>query len=97
MLNRPKTRRNLIKLCAVTLAFVTVVFFVQVLSHSHAKGQNEGTCQVCQGAHIGSAPATATLAVHTPLLPTGYVPPFVLTFHQELFGHDSPSRAPPTA
>jgi hypothetical protein len=33
----------------------------------------------------------------SPLLAIGFVRPFVVTIHQELFSHDSPSRAPPSA
>jgi hypothetical protein len=33
----------------------------------------------------------------TPLLTSGVVREAVLLFHKELFGHDSPSRAPPVA
>jgi hypothetical protein len=74
-----------------------VLFVAQAASHSHAKGQNEATCQVCQAAHLGPAPQAGILLLHAHLLSTGYVQPFRSGFHEELFFHDSPSRAPPSA
>lgn len=97
MAGRSKTTHVLARVLALTLAIVFVVFLSQVASHSHAKGQNEATCQVCQAAHLGPGPQAGALAVQVPLLSTGYVQPFVLAFHDELFFHDSPSRAPPAA
>jgi hypothetical protein len=97
MVGTHKTRHNLVRALALTLAVMSVLFFSQVLSHSHAKGQTEATCQVCQAAHLGSAPAAGTQSLVAPLLATGYVQPFVAVFHQEFISHDSPSRAPPTA
>jgi Protein of unknown function (DUF2946) len=92
-----KTRSNWVRVFALTLAVVSVLFVAQALSHSHANGQNDATCQVCQAAHVGPAPAAGTASLITPLLATGYVHAFILTIHQEFLFHDSPSRAPPTA
>ena len=97
MVDRAKMRRNLARLLAFSLVLLFVVFVSQVASHSHAKGQNEATCQVCQAAHLGPAPQAGILLLQAPLLSTGYVQPFLLALHEELFFHDSPSRAPPTA
>jgi hypothetical protein len=97
MVGKHKTRHDLARVLALTLAVLFVVFYVQALSHSHANGQNEAACQLCQAARIGSAPASVVPSLLTPLLTIGYVQPFVLAFHQELFFHDSPSRAPPSA
>jgi hypothetical protein len=91
------TRRALVRLLALSLVVLFVVFSAQALGHSHDKGQNETTCQVCQAAHIGSAPASVTPSFFVPLVVSGYIEPFVATFHLELFFHDSPSRAPPAA
>jgi len=97
MVDRAKMRRNLARLLAFSLVLLFVVFVSQVASHSHAKGQNEATCQVCQAAHLGPAPQAGILLLQAPLLSTGYVQPFLPALHEELFFHDSPSRAPPTA
>src|SRR5689334_24158416 len=97
MVDGAKMRRNLARLVAFSLVLLFVVFVSQVASHSHAKGQNEATCQVCQAAHLGPAPQAGILLLHAPLLSAGYVQPFRSGFHEELFFHDSPSRAPPSA
>jgi hypothetical protein len=97
MVDGAKTRGTLGRLLAFSLLIVFVVFVSQVASHSHAKGQNEATCQVCQAAHLGPAPQAGVLLLHAPLLSTGYIPPFLSALHDELFFHDSPSRAPPSA
>jgi hypothetical protein len=97
MLSRPTPMRSLVRVAAIALAFLFVVFGAQAASHSHNNVQDEASCQICQVAHIGSAPAPATLSLFTPILASGYVQPFILKFYQELFFHDSPSRAPPIA
>jgi hypothetical protein len=91
------SKNNWIRVLAFALAVFSVLFVAQVLSHTHAKGQNEATCQVCQAAQLGSAPTAQVSSLVGPLLATGYVQPFVVTIHQEFFFHDSPSRAPPAA
>ncbi len=97
MVRKDKTRHSSLRVLAFSLAILFTLFAAQALIHSHENGQNEATCQVCQAAHIGSVPASVTLAFFALLLVSGYVRPFVLAFHQELFFHDSPSRAPPIA
>jgi hypothetical protein len=92
-----KSKYAWVRMLAFALAVLFVVFSAQALGHSHEKGQNEARCQVCQAAHIGSAPASVAQWLVTPLASSGYVEPFVVAFHQELFFHDAPSRAPPTA
>lgn len=97
MVREPKTRGKVARLLAFSLAVAFVVFVSQVASHSHAKGQNEATCQVCQAAHLAPVPAAGIPLVVAPFVATGYVQPFLLALHEELFFHDSPSRAPPSA
>ena len=97
MVGKHNQRLNLARVLALALAVLFVLFSAQAQGHSHEKGQNEATCQVCQAAHIGSAPASVGLSLFTPLSAGGYVEPFVVAFHQELFFHDCPSRAPPAA
>ena len=95
--NKHKTRSDWVKVFALTLAAMAVLFVAQSLTHTHAKGQNEAACQVCQAAHLGPAPTAGTASLVSPLLATGYVQPVLVTIHEELFFHDSPSRAPPAA
>src|SRR5450755_633423 len=99
MVSKFKKSRGHVRAVALTLAvlFVFIVFVSQGLSHSHPSGRADAACQVCQAAHIGSAPKSLTPSLFSPLVATGYVQPFIVTIHQELFSHDSPSRAPPTA
>jgi hypothetical protein len=97
MVGKRNSRHSLVRVLALSLAVVFVFFVAQVLFHSHAKGQNEATCQVCQAAHLGSSPTAGTTPLVGPLLAGGYVQPFVVSIHQEFFFHDSPSRAPPSA
>ncbi len=97
MLGKHNARSNAVRVLTLTLAVLFALFAAQGLTHSHADGQNEATCQLCQAAHLGSAPTAGTTSLVSPLLATGYVQPFVVTIHQELFFHDSPSRAPPIA
>ena len=97
MVGGHKTRHDLVRLLALTLSVVFVVFCAQALGHSHTNGQDEAACQLCQAAHIGPAQASVTSSLLAPFPTTGYVQPFVVTIHQELFFHDSPSRAPPSA
>jgi Protein of unknown function (DUF2946) len=94
-LSRPAPNHFGLKVVAIALAIVFVVFGAQAASHSHANPQDEAACQVCQVAHSSFAPTPVTLWLFTPFLASGYIQPFVLVFHQELFFHDSPSRAPP--
>ena len=97
MVDRPNTPGSLARLLALSLALLFLAFVAQATSHSHEKGQSEAACQVCQAAHLGPVTQTGIVLFHAPLLTTGYVQPFVAAFHEELFFHDSPSRAPPTA
>jgi hypothetical protein len=92
-----KTRSNWVRVFALTIAVVSLLFVAQALSHSHPKGQSDAACQICHAAHLGSASTAGTASLITPFLATGYVSPFILTIHQEFLFHDSPSRAPPTA
>ena len=97
MLGNHKARLNYVRVFALALAVVSILFAAQLVSHSHAKGQNEATCQICQTAQIGSSPIVGTEALVDPFFAIGYVQPFVATIHQQFFFHDSPSRAPPSA
>lgn len=82
---------------ALGIACCIVLFLVQIVVHDHASGQNEAACRVCHAAHIGSGPAINPLLLAAPLPAAGVVREVELAFCKELFGHDSPSRAPPAA
>lgn len=97
MAGRRKIQQGLSRVLALTLALLFVVFLAQAVAHSHESGQNEASCQVCQAAHLGAAASARALSVISPRLVMGYVQPFVVTFFQELFFQDSPSRAPPVS
>ena len=97
MVQGSQVRRNFARVLAITLALLFVGFISQVASHSHQNPGNEAACHVCQAAHLGPTLQAGCLALETPLVSAGYVQPFLLAFHEELFFHDSPSRAPPSA
>ena len=97
MVDGAKVRGNLARLIALSLAIVFLVFVSQVAGHTHVKGQTEATCQVCHAAHLGPVPEAGIQLLQAARFSTGYVQPFLLALHQELFFHDSPSRAPPSA
>jgi hypothetical protein len=82
---------------ALGIACCIVLFLVQIVVHDHASGQDEAACRVCHAAHIGAGPATTALLLAAPLLASSVVREAILPFHKELFSHDSPSRAPPSA
>jgi hypothetical protein len=96
MNRRHKTNNSWVRFLAFGLAVLSILFVVQAQTHWHANSQDEAACQVCQVAHVGSASAPVGQPLLAPLLTTGYVELFVVSFHQELFFHDSPSRAPPS-
>jgi hypothetical protein len=97
-MHQPRNTRSFIaRALALGIACCIMLFLVQIVVHQHAAGQNEAACRVCHAAHIGSGPAINALILATPLLTSGVVREAVLLFHKELFGHDSPSRAPPVA
>jgi hypothetical protein len=97
MIGKNKTRWDWVRVLVLSLTALFVLFVAQGLSHSHANGRADAACQVCQAAHIGSAPKVLTPSLSSPLIATGYVQPFIVAIHEELFSHGSPSRAPPTA
>jgi len=97
MVGKHNTRLDLVRVLALSMAVLFVLFVGQALNHFHARGQNEAACQVCQAAHIGSGPKALTPSLFSPLLAIGYIQPFVVTIYQEFFFHDAPSRAPPSA
>jgi hypothetical protein len=95
--SRAKAGQRLARVLAVALALFFVLFLSQAVSHSHLNGGSEAACHTCHAAHVGLVSQAGTQALESLLLATGYVQPFLLALHEELFFHDSPSRAPPAA
>jgi hypothetical protein len=83
------------RVLAFTLAVSCILFLSQIAFHAHVKGQTEAACQVCQAAHFTPPASAAAQCLVAPLVSVGYTAPFVAAYHEELFFHDSPSRAPP--
>lgn len=90
-----KTIGNWTSVLTLTLAVLLIVFLTQGTIHTHQNGQQETTCQVCHVAHLGSILPSGTLSLSSAPQSVGYVEPFVASYHEEFFFHDSPSRAPP--
>jgi hypothetical protein len=97
MSQSPNPKSFVARALALGIACCIVLFLVQIVVHDHANGQNEAACRVCHAAHIGSGPTINALLLAAPLLTNGVVREAVLHFSKKLFGHDSPSRAPPIA
>src|ERR1700688_3004746 len=92
MAGERNSRHNLVRVLALSMAVVFVFFVAQVLFHTHARGQNEATCQVCQAAHLGTTSTSRITSLVGPILAGGYVQPFVVVIHREVFFHDSHFR-----
>jgi hypothetical protein len=88
--------RRLAKPLAIALGLLSLLFLLQVTTHSHTNGQDESACRLCQVAHLGAAPAVSVLALSVPLVSFGQVTPNVTLFVSEAFSEHSPSRAPPS-
>jgi len=90
-------RSHIARALALGIACCIVLFLVQIVVHQHVAGQNEAACRVCHAAHMGAAPGINALLLTAPFFPSGCVHEITVQFHKDLFGHDSPSRAPPIA
>jgi len=89
------TKPNHAGAIALTLALLFVVFVTQSGVHSHANGQDDPACGLCQVAHIGIAPAITGVLLSLILLHFGEIPTLVCQYFAEQFSAQSPSRAPP--
>ncbi len=88
--------RRLAKPLAFALALLSLVFLLQVTTHSHANGHDEPACRLCQVAHLGVALAVSNLILSVPLISFGQVAANFTPEVSEFFSEDSPSRAPPS-
>jgi len=77
------------------LACLLFVFLLQVIPHSHANGQDESACRLCQVAHLGVTPAVAEVSLDVPLLQLGSVAALTISVDAQFYFAHSPSRAPP--
>ncbi len=92
---QPKLHR-VTRILALVLALASVVFLAQLIPHSHANGQDEAACRLCQVIHLGVALAVAAVSIATPLVWFGPVHAPALIGHSRIFSAHSSSRAPPT-
>jgi hypothetical protein len=89
-------RRKCLGVLAFSLALLFLVFIAQASIHTHANGQDDPACGLCQVAHMGIAPVAAMALLSLVLLFFGEIStPLCLSFTDPLFAQ-SPSRAPPT-
>lgn len=88
--------RRLAKPLAIALGLLSLLFLLQVTTHSHANGQDESACRLCQVAHLGVAPAVSAPVLSVPLISYGQVTDTVSLNISECFSSHSPSRAPPS-
>ena len=88
--------RRLVVSVAVALALVSLFFLLEVVPHTHANGQDDPACGLCQVAHMGVAPIVSVVLLSLVLLVYGEIAtPFSQSFTDAVFVQ-SPSRAPPS-
>ena len=91
------SRGRLARVLVFALTFASLVFLLQISTHTHTNGQEEAACLLCQAAHIGATPAVSTVAFSVPFVPIGQViAPSVGSALDSFFHHSHP-RAPPAA
>jgi hypothetical protein len=87
--------RRLVRPVAFTLALLSLAFLLQITPHSHANGQDEAACRLCQVAHLGVTPAVAVVSFTIPIVSfSEVVICSEVSFVEPPSGHSS-SRAPP--
>jgi len=89
------SRGRLARVLVFALTFASLVFLLQISTHTHTNGQEEAACLLCQAAHIGATPAVSTVGLSVPFVPIGQVvAPSVSSTFDSFFHHSDP-RAPP--
>ena len=88
--------RRLSKPLAIALSVLSLLFLLQVSTHSHANGQDESACRLCQVAHLVMAPAVSALQLSVPLVSCGQVTATVAIHLSGAFSEHCSSRAPPS-
>jgi hypothetical protein len=79
----------------VALALVSLFFLLQIVPHTHASGQDDPACRLCQVAHLGIAVVVAVALRNLILVYFGEVATPARLYIGEAFSAQSPSRAPP--
>jgi hypothetical protein len=57
------SRGRLARVLVFALTFASLVFLLQISTHTHTNGQEEAACLLCQAAHIGATPAVSTVGL----------------------------------
>ena len=91
----PRPSRRLAISVAIALALVSLFFLLQVAPHSHANGQDDPACRLCQVAHISITPAISAVLPVLILLYFGEILAQIRLHFSEPFSAQSRSRAPP--
>jgi hypothetical protein len=92
-----QTKRNrFAKPLALALAILSLVFFLQIAAHGHNNSRQDGACRVCQMAHVGMAPAVASVTLSVPLVVVGEVTAEVVATATQDSASQSSPRAPPS-
>lgn len=88
-------RRRFLGILSISLVLFFLVFIAQNSLHTHANGQDDPTCGLCQVAHMGFVRIAAVALLNLVLLYFGEIAaPLSLNFSNPCFAQ-SPSRAPP--
>ena len=91
------SRGRLARSLVIALALASLVFLLQISTHTHTNGQEEAACLLCQAAHIGATPAVSTVALSVPFVPVGQVSAPSVSSVLDSFFHHSDPRAPPAS
>jgi hypothetical protein len=89
--------RRLARPLALALGLLSLLFLLQVTVHSHANGQDEPACRLCQVAHVGVTSAVSAITFSVPFVSFGSVSVGATRFVSEPLSDDAPSRAPPVS
>jgi hypothetical protein len=90
-----RTQISLRRVLSLTLTVLCLLVLTHAFSHSHAKGQSEASCQICQAARGQSIPLGQMPPDAAALTPIGYVLPLAVNFVEVVVPQYSASRAPP--
>jgi len=87
--------RRLAASAVVALALVSLFFLLQIVPHTHASGQDDPACRLCQVAHLGIAVVAAIALLSLILIYFGEPATPAGLYTSDAFSPQSPSRAPP--
>lgn len=95
--SRKRATREWIRVLALGLSVLVLLFVFQSAYHTHQNGQDEAACRACQVAHTKIHPTIVAATLPTPLQAVGKVEGLIFVLGDAPFSIDSPSRAPPLA